>query len=489
MTAMHDVTFEREEYKRNVKRWQLVEDCTEGQAAVKSRKEVYLPRPNPGDKSTKANERYAGYCERAVFYNATGRTLEGMVGLAFQKVPALERHDDVDYVEDDIDGKGLSIYQHSQQTLEAVLKTGFYGLLADYPRVGGPVSKADAEKNAIRATVAAYPAKSIINWKVEKIGGRHMLSMAVLRETFSTETPDGFGTEEKPQYRVLRLSENGGDRLYTQEVWREHEKENSKEKEWYLHVEPFAPVDAAGRSWQEIPFCFVGAKNNDAIPDKAPLYDIAELNIGHFRNSAEYEDTCFMCGQVQPVMSGVERDWVEYLEEKGFQIGSRVVLPLPIGASFSYEQAAPNPIPAEAMKTKEAQMVALGAQLLTAGQTTKTATEADADNSRNTSVLALVASNVSEAYTRCLNWIGRFMGADHEYLYTITQDFTRYSLQPQLITALVQLWQTGKYPDSDLWEQLRKYGLINSERQDEEIKDELETSGEGLGLGGEGEDA
>ena len=472
----NDVTFQRPEYEAALPRWELVSDCCAGQEAIKAKTTTYLPKPNPLDTSPKAQTRYDNYLMRAVFYNATGRTLTGLRGLAFRKVPVLTVPDSLKYVEDDIDGAGLSIYQQSQSTLDSVNKSGRYGLLTDYPQTDGNTSKSDMEKKGIRATVAAYEPQSIINWRTAKVGGLHKLSLVVLSEMAEVETDDGFGIEKVQQYRVLKLV----DGIYWQELY-----QAGKDGVWALAQDPYAPKDGRGKLWDEIPFQFVGASNNDTSVDAAPLYDLAEINIAHYRNSAEYEDSIFMCGQIQPVASGVDENWVEVLKKHGIEIGSRTLFPLPQGAQFSFEQAESNPLAAEGMKHKESQMIALGAQLLSEDGTIKTATESDNDNSQNTSVLALVCSNVSEAYSKCLMWMARFMGVSGEALYEINQDFVVHRLDSQLLTALVAAWQSGALPKPDLWAQLRKYGLIDPEKTDEELKDEIEADDTGLNLDSE----
>lgn len=466
----HDVTYQRSEYDSALPRWELVEDCCRGQSAVKAKTVKYLPRPNPLDESPEAEARYDDYVTRAVFYNAAGRTEQGLVGMAFRLAPTLEAPATLDYIKTDIDGAGLSIYQQSQTTLEGVLRCGLYGLLVDYPKTGMPASVADMQSGGIRASVVAYPAKSIVNWRTQKVGGIHMLSLVVLRE--DAEVVDGFGIDCVEQYRVLKL-----DGFYSVEIWRKNEK-----GEWVI-FETDTPLNSAGRPWAEIPFAFVGAKNNDTSIDDAPLYDLAEINIAHYRNSAEYEDTTFMCGQVQPVVSGVDESWVKLLKEQGVKIGSRTLFPLPVNGKFEFVQAQPNALPIEAMKHKEDQMIALGAQLIINGGQIRTATEANSNTNMNTSVLALCVSNVSEAYTKCLGWMAQFMGATGNAIYTMTQDFIEQKLDPQLLTALVAAWQSGQLPQGDLWSQLRKYGVINPEKTDEQIAEELNTQDPGLGLG------
>ena len=49
-------------------------------------------------------------------------------------------------------------------------------------------------------------AEDIINWRIEKVGANHVLSLVVLKECAQQVTEDGFGTQEVDQYRVLRLA-------------------------------------------------------------------------------------------------------------------------------------------------------------------------------------------------------------------------------------------------------------------------------------------
>jgi hypothetical protein len=481
MTKIYDVTFKRPEYEAALPRWDLVDDCCAGQKAIKAKKTEYLPRPNPLDLSEEACARYKDYLFRAVFYNATGRTLKGLVGMVFRKDPELKTPATVDYVATDVDGAGVSIYQQSQTTLGGVLKKGRHFLLVDYPQTSGAASIAEMKTNSIRASIVAYPAQCVINWRTEKVGGVHRLSLVVLHEWAESVTPDGFGVEPVEQYRVLRLV--GG--TYTVEVWR-----LTEHKAWAAAEGPHSPTDSSGKPWREIPGTFIGAQNNDTGIDEAPLYDLAELNVAHYRNSAEYEDTAFMCGQVQPVMSGVDEHWVEFLKTEGIKIGSRTLFPLPANGTFEFVQAQPNAIPHEAMRHKEEQMVALGAQVLTQGGQARTATEADGDNAESTSVLSIAAANVSEAYTKCLGWLSRFMGATGEVIYTLNQEFVEQRLDAQMLAALVSAWQSGKLPDGDLWTQLRKYGLIDPEKTDDQIREEISTQDPGVDLdeggGGDG---
>lgn len=469
---MADVTFQRQEYRDALAAWALVSDVCAGQAAVKAKGATYLPQPNASDTSDENALRYTQYLARAAFYNATGRTLQGLVGAAFRKWPMLDAPGAIGYVAEDVDGAGVSVYQQSQSALGQVLKLGRHALLVDYPTTDAPASRADMATGKVRATIASIDATQVINWRAERIGAQYRLTLVVIAETRETVTEDGFGLSAEPQYRVLRLTEVG----YTWEIWR------AGQKGIELAEGPFVVLDGAGRPWDEIPFTFIGATNNDSSIDAAPLYDLAEVNIAHYRNSADYEDSAYFCGQAQPWMSGLTEEWRDHLQQQGIFIGSRAPILLPQGGQFGFAQAQPNTLAKEAMDQKEAQMVALGARLVQPGSAVKTATEAQGEQEAEHSVLSLACSNVSEAYSKALGWMARFMGADGEAALTLSQDFVEQRLDPAMLTALIRAWQSGKLPEADLWEQLRKYGVIDGEKDDETIRGELETQDPGLGL-------
>ena len=469
---MADVTFTRPEYNAALPSWRLINDVCAGERAVKARTITYLPQPNPDDESQENDTRYRQYLARAVFYNATGRTAQGLVGSAFRKWPSLEVPTAIDYVSTDIDGAGVSIYQQSQSVLGAVLRLGRHGLLVDYPQVDSPASRADMASGRVRSTVVSVQADQIINWRMEKIGAAHQLVLLVISETKETVTADGFGMETEAQFRVLRLVEG----VYTQEIWRAGDGGIA------IMEGPFVVRDGSGRPWDVIPFTFVGSENNDASIDEPPLYDLSVLNIAHYRNSADYEDSAFFVGQAQPWMAGLTEEWRNWLEQTGIYVGSRSPILLPEGGTFGIAQAQPNTLVKEAMDQKERQMVAIGARLIQPGGAVKTATEARGEQEAEHSVLSIVASNVSEAYTQALNWMARFMGVPESCEYAISQDFVEQRLDPNMLTALISAWQSGQMPESDLWAQLRKYGVIDPEKGDEEIREELSTQDPGLNL-------
>jgi hypothetical protein len=215
----------------------------------------------------------------------------------------------------------------------------------------------------------------------------------------------------------------------------------------------------------------------------SPLYDIAALNIAHYRNSADYEDSCFLVGQPQPYMTGLDPEWRDELVKQGVVLGSRSVLPLPVGGTFGMAQAQPNTMARQAMLDKEEQMRALGAKLIQPNTgRSKTATQSQTDATNDQSVLALVCDNISLAYTAALGYAAEFMGAEgQECSLAIDTDFAINPLDAPSITAAIQAWQAKAVPETDMWAMLRKMGVIDPQKTDDEIREEIEAQGPALG--------
>lgn len=456
----NDVSFKRPEYIEALDRWLTVRDVCAGQHRVVDR----LPYINRHDKSEENIERNKSYRERAVFKNATGHTRNGLIGLAFHKDPTLTVPAKLVYLQDNANGAGVSIYQQSQGSLERVLETGRHGLFVDFHEDGGIGG---------HSVILTYAAEDIINWRTGMVEGHNVLTMVILREM--NEEADGFGLKCTEQFRELALGDDG---LYVCRVWRRKGPRGGGPLEV---VEEYEPKGKGGRL-KEIPFTFIGAQNNDPSIDEAPLYDISMINLGHYRNSADYEDSVFWCGQAQPWISGVDEQWLEMARREGVYVGSRAPIPVPAGETFGFAQPQPNTLVKEAMADKNQMMIELGARMVVASLTAKTATESRGDQSASTSVLAICVANINEAYTRALGWCAQFLGVTGKTAYQVNQEFVELSADPQMITALVGLWQSGGFAKADLRGYLRKLGLIAPERTDQQIDSELQEQTDDLGL-------
>lgn len=464
------VDFVREEIVNLKPDYDVVRDCVAGQRQVKSKGTTYLPQPNEADQSEENKARYKQYVARAVFYNVTARTLGGLVGQVCQKNPVVSIPSTLDLLKLDADGGGVALDQQAKDTLSQVIQFGRCGLLVDYPRTQGPASIADLEAGKVRPNILVWQPWDVINWRVSLVGGKKLLSLVVISEQWVTDD-DGFEAQEAKQFRVLRLSEG----VYHVEIWRESEDAAIG----FTKVEDFVPTDGTGRPWREIPFTFVGAKNNDPTPDLPPLADLANLNIAHYRNSADFEEACYMLGQPTPWASGLTKDWVADVMKGKIALGSRAVLPLPENGACGLLQVEANNMVGDAMEKKEKQMVALGAKLVEQRTTAQTATEAGFNEASETSILSTCAHNVSAAYKQALTWAGLFVNASGEIEYKLNTDFEKAFTTAQDRAQLVAEWQANAISKTEMRNGLRRIGVATQD--DEEYQTEVDSAGPDLG--------
>ena len=478
---MNKVDYQRPEIATHSPDWDKVNDVVDGERPVKSKKETYLPKPNPTDKSHENSTRYTQYVERAVFFNATGRTLEGLIGIAFSNGPEVEVPASMEFINNDADGAAGGISNQSHRVLEALLKKGRAGLLVDHPTATGATSKAQQLAGNIHATITTYEAGSIINWRLDD---NQDLNMVVLFE--SVEQPDGYGLDYVDQWRELvigRLSteDDNAPVRYVQKLWRKNTE--GDKSEFYIHDE-YEVKDATGKPWDKIPFTFVGAVDNNSEVDKAPMLDLACLNVAHYRNSADYEESAFFVGQPTFAFAGLDDTWIKDHWSEGVYVGSRAAIPLPAGGNAFILQANENTLAGAAMAVKESQMVAMGARLLTHGEAIKTAEQSRSETAAAHSVLSLAATNMALAYTQALEWVQMFTrGASGAISYIMPIDYTGLMANPNLINSIVAAWQSGSVPTSDKNAAFRQLGVINREKDDEAIADEIDSDGGGLELG------
>jgi hypothetical protein len=390
--------------------------------------------------------------------------MASMIGAAFRKDPELIVPPELEYINDDVDGGGVSIYQQSQKTTESVLGVGRCLLLVDYPKTEGVQTRAQMSALNIRPSILRIDARRVVNWRSEMVGGKNVLSLIVYRDDQQEETEDGFGVDLVEQFRVLRLI----DGAYIVQLWRKFKDE------WVVYDE-YPVFDGAGNQMREIPAVFAGSCNNDPAIDNAPFLPIAELNIAHFRNSADYEESAYFTGQKQYWMSGADENWLEMAKKEGVYIGCRQLFPVPSGETLGLIEAASDGILKEAKDDKIREMVSLGARLMQEGSAVKTATEAQSENEAQHSVLSLAVENVSDAYTKCLGWMLEFLNVSGEVEYQISQEFTRARIDAQMMGSHIAAYNALLLSKQDVWRAWERGGIIK-EMPDDEREELIEAS-------------
>lgn len=445
------------EYENNAPNWKKVRDIIKGEKALKDHDldntkssgyttnmcDNYIPYTS---RTYEASDlaRYRTYVKSASLFNATRRTEKGMVGMVFNKTPTIELPQSLDYLNYDVDGSGISIIDLTSETLEDVLETGRAGLFVDFPVTDGVKTVAEMADSNFRATIIKYKAEQIMDWRTINDGATQKLSYVKLFEVTETEGDTIFETSTVQTYRVLMLQ----DGVYKQ---REYTDEDTYSE--------YIPLDNTGEPFDFIPFFFIGATDNRPDVDIAPLLEIAELNLKHYVNSADYEESIHLVGQPMAGISGVTQSWIEDNYPDGIDFGSRVCIMLPPNADIKLIQASPNTMASEAMKSKESQMIMLGARLIQDSSGNETAEAARIRHSADTSTMKVIVNNITNAFNKAIMAVQVFNGMPDDFVFALNTDFFSSTLSAQDLTALVSAWQSGAVDMETMMNKLKMNGF------------------------------
>ena len=451
------------DYKAYEDRWDLVRSVIENKA------QKFIRTVDSTDEG-----RNTQYREGAILTNFTALTQEGLSGLVFRRAPFIELPDELEYLTLDATGDGRGLEQLAKQVLNEVMITGRAGLLTDYPRNEGGVSIKDTEN--LKARLILYKAENIINWDTKKVGSDTVINWIVLYEpTLEHPEDDPFEWELVDKYRLLALDKDGN---YYQQVY---------DKDGDL-LDVVFPTDLNGNNLRQIPFCFVGSEDNNEEIDKAPLYDIAMVNIGHYRNSADFEEAVFVVGQPTIFVSG---SWgVEEFREalpEGINFGSRAGYFLGENGNAQLVQANPNQLASEAMKSKEKQIAAVGARIIAPPGGRETAEAARLRYSSQNSSLHTIVLNIDLAIVKSLGYCTIYMGGDPLTVeFELNRRFYDETADPNLIAQSIMLFDRGLLSREEVRDELKQKNMLDVNKSIEELDEELADTDPFVSEDGEG---
>jgi hypothetical protein len=484
------ISSRRKEYRFMLPVWQLIDDCLAGEFAVKAAGMKYLPDPsaeNMYEKGSRlarqASKRYDTYRQRAVFYVAAQRTLKGLEGEVFQRDPVVEVPDNPIFkiVEVNADGKGRSLKQVARQCVTGGLSHSRGGVFVDYTHTENGATREQLQAGEARPFIRFFRATQIINWRYTYVNNKKVPSLIVILDERDKDD-DGYEVITEPYYIELRLV----DGVYTYSTY-----SATASGQGQRLTGPVTPTKADGSTFKEIPFRFMGSEANTDEVEIPLMYALCSMNIAHYRNSADEEESGFIVGQPTPCVTGVTAEWIEKQMGGSLAFGSRGAIVLPPGATAELLQAKENAMISVMLKDKEARMIALGAKFVEASQIQRTATEASIDNTSETSVLQSVASNAGElmewALGICADFIGIAVppkGKDGAIAFELNTEFDLVKMTPEERAETIKEWQAGAITFTEMRDNLRRGGIASLDDDEAKAQTDKENSERALNMPG-----
>lgn len=448
------------DYKHWAEKWKRCRDAVRGQDAVHAAGTQYLPRL-----TEQTEVEYDAYLKRTPYFNATGRTLNGLLGMVFRKDPHTEVPVAMEPYLEDITLSGLTMNGMARQVLSEVEEVGRCGVLVEFPRVDQqPTNLAQALAANLRPYATLYKAESIINWRVQRINNQMMPTLIVLAE--QVEQMGVFYSEMVDQIRVLTLASG----FYEVVLYQRTSTSGD-----YVEVDRFTPL-MNGQPMGMIPFYAFGPDELSLTVQCPPMLDLVDLNLSHYRTNADLEHGAHFTGLPTPMLAGFQ-----FGENEAFRIGSGagVVSPDP-SAKWGFLEFTGQGLGAleRLLDRKEAQMAAIGARMLAPEKAQAEAAQTVMlRHGGETSILASQARLVSVGLQQMLDLMRTWAGIAGECVYRLNTDYMPVKMTAQELTALVQSWQSGAISKQTLFYNLQEGEIIQSEKTFADQEEEMEMQG------------
>lgn len=453
--------------KRSIQ-WARIRHALEGQDEIKAQGATYLKTPD--GMSTDA---YDSYKDRAQFFPVIERTLRGMSGMVFRNPIKAELPTRLEPLIEAATTDGHSLRVMAENVVNELLSVGRHGILVDYPTTNTTATSIPY--------LATYTAENITDWKVQLIDGLRTLTRVVLKDDFDEGDDDDANAGAEMRLELL-INEDGH---YESRKWvattATHKSDKKGAVAWALVDEPKIPT-VNGKPLDKIPFIFINPYDLRPEVEKPPMLDLVDVNIGHYRNSADYEHALFLTSQPTPWVAGAITE-----ANKPAAIGSGAFWILPEGATagFLEFQGAGLEAMRKAMEDKEGRMASLGARMINEGKNRNEAADTarmrgNGELSLLTNVVNMAEAGIERALRIAAEWV---TGRPDDVEVKLNRDWVEAKMDATMLTALVKAWQSGGMSHQTLYDNLQSGEVAPVDRTYDDEKDLIEEEGGDLALG------
>lgn len=468
--------------------WDLIRDVMAGERRIKEMGKTYLP-----PLSDTAGTSYDEYRERAVFVNMLARTVNGLVGTLYRRQPkVLGLKDALLRGSAQITPDGASVVSFGKTVATELTPIGRVGILVDM------------DPNGVNPPyMTYYIAENILSWKTEFVDGRERLVYVLLREVIDdfnyfgvagstapapVDAPRKVGSRQtriartpvdsgatpslRAQFRVLSL-ENGA---YVQRIY----KTTIDRGVEVIGDEPVViRPTRRGNPLDFIPFTIVGTAGVSAKVTKPPMLDIANLNVSHYKSSAQLEHGRFFTAL--PVYYAPARAGEEGGE---YTVGPSMVWEVMPGEKpgiLEYYGTGLREL-ANSLAEKEQHISQLGGRIMgiTKDQGSQSPEVAALTHANEVSVLTTIGDALSEGMTAALRQWAWWQDMDAAELlkveFRMNRDYATSNIGAREMRAIAVLYQSGVLPVEEMHRVFQESELISEQTSVEDFVSMLKSA-------------
>ena len=389
-----------------------------------------------------ASDPYQFYLSFAEFPEVVEPTLTSFQGVIHAKPPMLELPKRIEYLRDDATPDGGKLEVLWQQVTREVLAGGRVSLLC-------AVAEADD-----RVRLVLYGAESLINWRLKAVREGGDPAFVVLQEIRRVpDEEDEFESDEGVFYR---------DGAYQSRLWAAEDRDADPEI-----VEPFAPVQVVGRSFDKIPIVTINALDAGYRYSAIPILPLVRRALSIYRLTADYRRALYNKGDPQAYISGISS------EDAPTKIGG--------GALWTFEQpdARPGyldidgqgiPLMRQAIEDETRKYDEESGRLLSAGMRQESGEALRQRLSSSQMTIRNVVINCAAAFEAALKKVAESYGADPgDVSFKPSLDFTKPVMAGKDLLELAHAQQMGAPISSETIHEQMRLGDLTTFSFDEEM--------------------
>lgn len=417
--------YECESYARMIDSIMFMRTVYGGTKTVRATGETLLPQ-HPSEEE----DDYQRRLERAVFYNATKRTVAGLVGMIFRKEPQWEDEPAPRIAEEslNVDMMGHDVNVYARIIATDALLDGHTWVVVDMPRMDERPPSAAAEREmGIRPYWVCVKAEDAINvqWQIQN--GRPEITLFAYKYT-RTEPSGAFGEEELEVVRVMTPG-TVQDFIRTESGWDAQEQ---------------LSVDLG-----YVPVAFVPAQEVAPFESEPPLLDLGYENVDHYQIRSDHRHAAMFASAPMPVFTGMSKEDVEWGPNRALFLPdseSTATMLESSGASLDSTR--------QDLKDSEARMASYGLQMLVGEKrSAETAQAKLIGKAESDSTLAAMARSIQDGLNRAWEIHADWINVDPPAL-SLNMDFHESPLDATAVTALSNLVAKGQLSLETMWSAL-----------------------------------
>jgi hypothetical protein len=400
---------------------QMLLDCWNG---LRGCERQYLPQ-----ETKEPRQAHAARVKRTTFDNRYKPAIKDYAGILSVFLLNKDAPKSVNENKNNIDQMGNDLWTFLNEADQMALRDAWCVVLVEFPKKDKSIqSNDDFLQSKRRPYLVIVERQNVINWEYSWVDGKPILSLLVIRE-IKLERISSYGHKLEIYYRVLTPGMH--------QVFQLVETERGK----YQVIQ----VDETETTLLQIPAVYYSVESGAPFSATAPLMNLAQLNLEHYRKRSDLSEILHKCNLPVPVRKGLIRGGSTDQPKTPLIIGPNSYIDLPHDGDFYFAEPTGSAIASsrEDLKDLEAAMDRVTLDFLTGGNHQKTATETVLDSTKTSANLKGMARRKESAVQQIFQVWTEYTKESSSGGIDMDESLLQMPISPEQVARLTELATAG----------------------------------------------